>query len=129
MNSSAEASKQLSLEGKTVLITGANCGIGYETALELLKRGARVIIACRDQKRGTEALDKLRAESGASEQRAQLELLDLASLRSVKEFADRMLAKLDRLDILINNAGIVGVPYTKTEDGFELTFGVNHLGN
>ena len=116
----------LQLKGKTVLITGGNSGIGYQTALELAKRGARVIIACRDKGRGDEAVHKLRHESHSD--RVELELLDLASLKSVKACAQSLLARLDRLDILINNAGVGGLPYTKSADGYEMTFAVNHLG-
>ena len=118
-------SKQM--EGKTVLITGANTGIGYETALALAKRGARVIIACRDQKRGDEAVAKLKYASG--NEAVELELLDLSNLKSVKAISERLLFKLTKLDILINNAGLGGIPYSKTVDGFETTLAVNHLGD
>jgi retinol dehydrogenase-12 len=115
------------LNGKVVIITGANCGIGYETALDLLKRNAHVIIACRDAKRGEHAIDKLAFHSKS--EKVELELLDLASLESINDFSDRIHAKIDRLDILINNAGVAACPYTKTVDGFEQTFAVNHLGS
>ena len=102
------------LDGKTVIITGANCGIGYETALDLAKRNARVILACRDSKKGQEALEKIKQESG--NQNVELEILNLSSLKSIKEFSQRILKKLDRLDFLINNAGIgAGSDYAKTE--------------
>ena len=115
------------LDGKNIIITGANTGIGYETALDLAKRNGRVILACRDPKRGQNAVDKIKAES--KNENVELELLDLASLKSIKEFSERILKKLNRLDILINNAGISGLENrTLTEDGFEIMFGVNHLG-
>jgi NAD(P)-dependent dehydrogenase (short-subunit alcohol dehydrogenase family) len=91
------------LDGRIVIITGANTGIGYETALELACRGARVIIACRDLKKA-HASAKIINEKTFSD-RVQVEKIDLASLESVREFAARMNEKLDRLDILINNAG------------------------
>jgi NAD(P)-dependent dehydrogenase (short-subunit alcohol dehydrogenase family) len=115
------------MDGKTVIITGANCGIGYETALELAKRNAHVILACRDPKRGQDAVDKIKEET--KNEKVELELLDLGSLKSIKDFSERIKAKLEKLDILINNAGIAGVPTrAQTSDGFESIFGVNHLG-
>ena len=115
------------LDGKNIIITGANTGIGYEVALDLAKRNAHVILACRDPKRGQDAVDKIKTES--KNENVELELLDLASLKSIKEFSERILKKLNRLDILINNAGISGLENrTLTEDGFEIMFGVNHLG-
>ncbi len=109
------------LDGKTVIITGANCGIGYETALDLAKRNARIILACRDPKKGQDAVDKIREES--KNDNVELEILNLSSLKSIKEFSDRILSKLDRLDILVNNAGIgAGLEYSKTEVSFENKF-------
>ena len=92
------------LDNKVIIITGANCGIGYETALDLAKRNARVILACRDQKRGQEAVDKIKLEN--KNEQVELEILNLSSLKSIKDFSDRINKKLDRLDILINNAGM-----------------------
>lgn len=116
------------LDGKTIIITGANTGIGYEAALELAKRNARIILACRDPKRGQDAVDRIKAES--KNDNVELELLNLASLKSIKEFSERILKKIDKLDILINNAGLAGIESrTLTEDGFETIFGVNHLGH
>lgn len=124
----ASNSNNVSLTGKTIIITGANAGIGYETALELAKRDAHLILACRDQKRGQEALDKIKNESNNT--KIELELLDLSSLKSIKEFSERIQKKLNRLDVLINNAGLLGPPKRQlTQDGFEATFGVNHLGH
>ena len=115
------------LDGKNIIITGANTGIGYEVALDLAKRNAHVILACRDPKRGQDAVDKIKTES--KNENVELELLDLASLKSIKEFSQRILKKLDRLDILINNAGLIGgETRVVTEDGFEQVIGVNHLG-
>lgn len=116
-----------SLEGKTVVITGANTGIGKETAVDLAARGARVIIGCRNLEKGTEALKEIQDRSG--NRNVFLEKLDLASLESVRTFADKILNSEPRLDILINNAGVMACPYQKTQDGFEMQFGVNHLGH
>jgi NADPH:quinone reductase-like Zn-dependent oxidoreductase len=91
------------LDDKTVIVTGANTGIGYETALELAKRGARVILACRDSHRANAAAEKIRAESGNGN--VVVELVDLASLDSVREFCKRVNSNERNIDILINNAG------------------------
>ncbi|XP_062064981.1 retinol dehydrogenase 14 isoform X1 [Lepus europaeus] len=119
------------MNGKTVLITGANSGLGRATAAELLRLGARVIMGCRDRERAEEAAGQLRRElreaAGAGE--LVVRELDLASLRSVRAFCREVLQEEPRLDVLINNAGIFQCPYTKTEDGFEMQFGVNHLGH
>ncbi|XP_032069642.1 retinol dehydrogenase 14-like [Thamnophis elegans] len=124
------------MEGKTAIITGANSGLGRATAAELLRQGARVIMACRDCGRAEEAARELRAEvglcsRGGGECRGELVVheLDLASLRSVRSFCQQVLQEEPRLDVLINNAGIFQCPYMKTEDGFEMQFGVNHLGH
>ena len=116
-----------SLKGKTVVITGANTGIGKETAVDLAARGARVIIGCRNLEKGMEAMKEIQQRSG--NQNVFFEKLDLASLESVRTFADKILNSEPRLDILINNAGVAACPYQKTEDGFEMQFGVNHLGH
>ena len=115
------------LDGKTVVITGANTGIGKETAVDLAKRGARVIIGCRNLEKGKEALKDIQERSGSKD--VFLEKIDLASLDSVRKFADSILKSETRLDILINNAGVMACDYQKTEDGFEMQFGTNHLGH
>ncbi len=106
------------LDGKTVIITGANTGIGYETAIDLAKRGARIILACRDVKKAVKAAEEIRLKSGNGN--VITEYLDLASLESVKKFATKMNEQEERLDILINNAGIMSCPYWKTSDGLEV---------
>ncbi|XP_030644893.1 dehydrogenase/reductase SDR family member 13 [Chanos chanos] len=113
------------LRGKTVIVTGANTGIGKATALDLAKRGARVILACRDQQRAEAAANDIKRESGNDE--VVYLHLDLASLQSVRSFAENFLKTESRLDILINNAGLMMAG--KTEDGIGMIFGVNHLGH
>ena len=115
------------LDGKIVIITGGNTGIGKETAIDLASRGAKVIIGCRSRVRGEKALIDIKKESGS--ENVYLKIIDLSSFKSVREFAKDVLDSEDRLDILINNAGIFMVPFQKTEDGFELHFQVNHLGH
>ncbi|MEV2212450.1 oxidoreductase [Streptomyces sp. NPDC050997] len=111
--------------GRVAVVTGANSGIGYVTARELARRGARVVLACRSEARGTAAVDRLTAEVPGAE--AEVIRLDLADLASVREFADAF--SYDRLDLLVNNAGVMALPYGTTADGFETQFGVNHLGH
>ncbi|XP_029845246.2 retinol dehydrogenase 11-like isoform X1 [Ixodes scapularis] len=114
------------MSGRTVLITGANAGIGKETAKELARRNARVILACRDTSRAAAAAREIYRETGRE---VVLRRLDLCSFKSIREFADDIIAGEERLDVLINNAGIVPFPErVETVDGFEQTFQTNHLG-
>jgi NAD(P)-dependent dehydrogenase (short-subunit alcohol dehydrogenase family) len=113
--------------GKTAIVTGGSAGLGKETARVLASKGARVIVAVRDVKKGEQALADIR--QSVPNAKLSLEQLDLASLASTKAFADKILASESRLDLLINNAGVMFPPYTKTADGFELQFGTNHLGH
>ena len=116
------------LDGKTVIITGANTGIGLETAVDLAKRNARVILACRSVERGEKAAVEVRKRS--SNDNIVFRQLDLASLESVRKFAGKILEEEPRIDILINNAGVMALPERKlTNDGFEMQFGTNHLGH
>lgn len=115
------------LSGKTAVITGANTGIGLETAVDLARRGARVILACRSVEKGERAVEMIRQKTG--NQYVRCVPLDLASLVSVRAAADDILETERRIDILINNAGIALRTYAKTKDGFEAHFGVNHLGH
>ncbi len=115
------------LTGKVIVITGANAGIGREAAWKLARLGATVVMAARNLTKGEEALRYVR-ERGRSQQ-VELLKLDLGSLDSVDGFADEVLARHDRLDVLVNNAGAVLSSFTTTTDGFEATFGVNHLGH
>jgi NAD(P)-dependent dehydrogenase (short-subunit alcohol dehydrogenase family) len=113
--------------GKRALITGANSGIGYHTALELARKGAHVLLASRDRARGEAALARLRAV--VAQASVELVVLDLASLAGVREFAAKLVAEGLPLDLLINNAGLIGpVQRALTADGFELHFGTNVLG-
>lgn len=115
-----------SMRGKTVIITGANAGIGKETAKELARRDARVIIACRNVQKAEMAAKEIEAETGKC---VVIKKLDLCSLKSIKDFAEDINRGEDRLDVLINNAGIVPFPErVETVDGFEQTFQTNHLG-
>jgi len=115
------------LTGKTVLITGANSGLGYEAALALSGKGAHVLLACRDQEKGRAAAAQIRA----AHPRASIELvpLDLASLADVRRCAAAVGAAHARLDVLMNNAGVMALPYRRTADGFEMQIGTNHLGH
>ncbi|WP_406167644.1 oxidoreductase [Streptomyces canus] len=111
--------------GRVAVVTGANSGIGYVTARELARRGARVLLACRSEARGAGAGERLGAEVPRAE--VQFARLDLGDLSSVREFAAAY--PYDRLDLLINNAGVMALPYGTTADGFETQFGTNHLGH
>jgi NAD(P)-dependent dehydrogenase (short-subunit alcohol dehydrogenase family) len=112
--------------GKTVLITGGNSGIGYQTALVLASKGAKVIITARNAENGEQAVGRIKAQ--VPNAKVSYELLDLASLASIKAFVNRFAPA--KLDILINNAGVMFIPQrTLTQDGFEMQFGTNHLGH
>ncbi len=115
------------MEGKVVVITGGNAGIGKEAAAGLARAGARVIITARDRTRGENALDDIRAGSGSDA--VELMDLDLASFTSIGRFADDFLGRSERLDVLLNNAGLMLSKRRETEDGLEATFGVNHVGH
>lgn len=110
--------------GRLAVVTGANSGIGYVTARELARRGAQVVLACRSRERALEAVRRMRAE--VPDAHVEWRPLDLADLKSVRAFADGW--DHDRLDLLVNNAGIAMVPFARTADGFESQFGINHLG-
>ncbi|XP_067000506.2 retinol dehydrogenase 11 [Anabrus simplex] len=114
------------MDGKTVIVTGANTGIGKETALELAKRGARVILGCRDLERGKKAQDEIIVNSG--NKNVVLHKLDLSSLNSVREFAQTIINTESHLEVLINNAGCGGLPYKKTADGLDLVMQTNYFG-
>ncbi|XP_067234128.1 retinol dehydrogenase 12, like [Chanodichthys erythropterus] len=115
------------LDGKTVIITGANTGIGKETAIDMAKRGARIIMACRDTEKADAALKEVKDASG--NQDVVTRRLDLADSKSIREFAENINKEEKQVNILINNAGLMACPYGKTADGFEMQIGVNHLGH
>ena len=115
------------LDGKTVIITGANTGIGIHTVIDLAKRGATIVMACRSLERGEAALKEAKEKSGSES--IDLMQLDLSSLNSVRKFVETFSSKYDKLHILINNAGVMMCPYSKTEDGFEMQIGTNHFGH
>ena len=113
--------------GKTVIVTGANAGIGFETALALYEAGAHVVLACRSLDNAQQALAKMQEQKGSGT--LETALLDLASLASVKQFAETFVKQHPQLHLLINNAGVMIPPASKTADGFELQFGVNFIGH
>ncbi|XP_036363093.1 retinol dehydrogenase 14-like [Octopus sinensis] len=114
------------LTGKIAIVTGANIGLGKETALELSLRGAKVILACRNEFKGKECAAEIRRQSN---QEVVFHKLDLASLKSVQKFSQTIIEQEPRIDILVNNAGVFRCPYMQTEDGFEMHMGVNYLGH
>lgn len=116
-----------SQSGRIAVVTGANSGLGLETSVALAAAGARVIMACRNPAKAASALAELRRRAPDGD--ATLMTLDLSSLASVRAFAAELNAQHPRLDLLINNAGIMGVPLSRTADGFESQMGTNHLGH
>ncbi|KAM9409866.1 retinol dehydrogenase 12-like isoform 2-T2 [Pholidichthys leucotaenia] len=114
------------LTGKTAIVTGANTGIGKFIAMDFARRGARVILACRSESRGSAAVDEIREKTGNSD--VHLRLVDVSSLDSVRQFAEKILAEEKALHILVNNAAVSGMPKQITKDGFEISFATNHLG-
>jgi len=115
------------LTGKVVLVTGANSGIGFEGVKEFAKKGAKVVLACRNMEKGKSALKELKGIVNKAD--AEVMLLNLASKKSIHQFALEFKDKYSRLDVLLNNAGIMMVPYGLTEDGYEMQMGTNHLGH
>ncbi|SRR5581483_4700382 len=114
------------LSGRTAVVTGANAGLGWRVTQILVARGAHVVLACRNLDKARHAAGRLAAMHGAG--RTSVVRLDLASQASVRSAAEQIRAGFPRVDLLINNAGVMEVPYRRTEDGFELTLATNHLG-
>jgi NAD(P)-dependent dehydrogenase (short-subunit alcohol dehydrogenase family) len=114
------------MKGKTVIVTGANSGIGKATAAGLAGAGARTVVCARNEASGREAVEDIRRSTGSDE--VELALFDLADLASVRRGAADLLDRCDRIDVLVNNAGLVLSQRTETKDGYEATFGINHLG-
>ncbi|WP_395053294.1 oxidoreductase [Flavobacterium sp.] len=118
----------MELTGKIAIVTGANTGLGFETALDLYQKGAKVYVGCRDEEKGLDAIMRMKtiSETGGE---LVLGLFDLGSINSVKAFAEKIISTEKSLDLLINNAGVMIPPSAKSEDGFELQFGVNFIGH
>lgn len=114
------------MSGKVVIVTGGNSGIGYATALELAKRGAKVILGCRDNKRGLRAVERIKKRTKNTSVRHIY--LDLASFQSIREFVDEFKKTEAKLDVLINNAGTSGIYQDFTEDGIVRDMQINHFG-
>lgn len=119
------------LNGKVVIVTGSNTGIGYTTARELFRKGAHVIATSRNKQKGETTVSRILAEVGDSNSQGKIEYieLDLSSFGSVKLFANSVLKKFTKIDILILNAGVMMCPFEKTADGIELQIGTNHFGH
>jgi NAD(P)-dependent dehydrogenase (short-subunit alcohol dehydrogenase family) len=113
--------------GRTVIITGANSGLGLESAMQLARKGAHLIMACRDLARSQSALDEVKAK--VPDASLNLMQLDLGSLASVRTFAEAYRERYQTLDILLNNAGLMATPRRETQDGLEMQLGVNHLAH
>lgn len=127
MNNKWSIEQVPSQQGKVAVITGANSGIGYQTALALAKKDAEVILACRNLKKGEEAIANI--VNAYPKARIKTMKIDMSSLREVREFADQFQKQYQRLDLLINNAGIMMSPYRVTEDGFENQLATNYIGH
>ena len=113
--------------GRVVIVTGSSSGIGYETSKVLFDKNATIIMAVRNERKGINAIQKIM--NGHLEAHIELMLIDLTDLQSIRKFSEVFRQKFNRLDLLINNAGVMIPPYSKTKDGFELQFGTNHLGH
>jgi NAD(P)-dependent dehydrogenase (short-subunit alcohol dehydrogenase family) len=113
--------------GRVAVITGANTGLGYETAAALAAKGAHVVLAVRNLDKGKEAVRRIERETPTAN--VALQELDLTSLESVRTASEQLRSDHDRIDLLINNAGVMWTPKSTTKDGFELQFGTNHLGH
>ncbi len=117
----------MELTGKVALVTGANTGLGFETALALYQKGAKVVVACRSEAKGLDAIERVQATGKGGE--LVYGHLDLCNLNSVKAFTGKIIADEPRLDLLINNAGVMIPPASKSVDGFEIQMGVNFVGH
>lgn len=115
------------MQGKTVIVTGANSGMGLASTVELARRGANVVMACRSAERGKKALEIAQKQSASD--KIELLMCDLGSLESIRRFSEQFKARYGVLDVLLNNAGVVSLKRQLTSDGFESQLGVNHLGH
>ncbi|KAE8978516.1 hypothetical protein PR003_g22106 [Phytophthora rubi] len=129
MDQTWDVSRIPPLAGKVAVVTGANSGIGFVTALELARKDVHVVLACRNAERAQEAVDAIKAEREPEHASVEFLLLDLSDLSSVRDFAETFRSKFDRLDILVNNGGVLMPNPTHTPDGLEMQFAVNHLGH
>ncbi|XP_018563138.1 retinol dehydrogenase 13-like [Anoplophora glabripennis] len=127
----AECTSKARLDGKTAVITGANTGIGKYTAQDFYTRGARIIVACRNLEKANQAIADIKEACKDLENLGTILVveLDLSSLSSIKNCAAQLLDSEERIDLLINNAGVMMCPESRTEDGFEMQIGTNHLGH
>lgn len=119
----------LDLSGKVAVLTGGNCGIGFETARSLAYFGCRVFLLCRSEERAMEAIRQIADERESAGERCSFIPLDLKSIRSVKDAADMIRRQVDHIDMLILNAGVFALPHSLTNDGLEATFQINHLSH
>jgi NAD(P)-dependent dehydrogenase (short-subunit alcohol dehydrogenase family) len=122
-----EALGGMDFAGKLALVTGGTAGLGVETARALAAHGAAIVITARDMARGEQVVAEIIESTG--NRAVEVMEMELGSLASIRRFAESFLAKHDRLDLLINNAGVMACPYMETQDGFEMQFGTNHLGH
>ena len=122
-----EVLEGLDLSGKTAFITGGASGLGQETARAMAAKGAHVVLAARDQAKLDEAANAIRQDTGSD--KVETIIVDLASLESVRACGAEAISRFDKIDLLINNAGVMACPQMKTADGFEMQFGTNHLGH
>src|SRR4051812_29842913 len=113
--------------GRLAVVTGANSGLGLVTARELARAGCEVVVACRNTAKGEEAAGSISADVPGA--KLEVAALDLADLGSVRAFAEGLTASRDKLDLLVNNAGVMAAPRGQTADGFEMQLGTNHLGH
>jgi len=123
----SEVAEGIDLRGKLALVTGGSGGLGQETARVLAERGAHVIITARDVPKGEAVAAAIRSSTGNP--RVEVAELELGSLKNIRAFAERFLSRHDALHILVDNAGVMASPFMKTQDGFELQFGSNHVGH
>jgi NAD(P)-dependent dehydrogenase (short-subunit alcohol dehydrogenase family) len=126
-STTSEVLANIDLSGRVALVTGASGGLGAETARAFAEKGACVILTARDMRKGESVAESIRASTGNP--RIELEELELGSFESIRAFARRFLKRHDRLNILVNNAGVMACPFGRTTEGFEMQFGSNHLGH
>ncbi|GMF58832.1 unnamed protein product [Phytophthora fragariaefolia] len=124
-----DVSQMPSLAGKVAIVTGANSGIGFATTLELARKEAHVVLACRSSERAQKAVDAIKAQLEPKKASVEFLLVDLSDLGSVQSFAETFRTKVGRLDLLVNNGGVMVPNPTHTPDGLEMQFAVNHLGH